>query len=352
MSNLYETLGLSHDATPDQIRKAYKKKALETHPDRFSTKPAEDKAFAEEEFRKVNNAYEVLNDPQKRKVYDQHGVWPPSEAFDAPPPGRNRRHTGQDPFFDFDSNFHGFHGMRGFGAGGSSVPPRNPFTDPFVLFNSMFGDLNRHMPEPFMHFDTFDPPRERRRPRRDPFERETMFGPGGPGPMPGPFSSSAGMGMFGGMGASGGAPQRFRAQSSFRASGGRYGWQRESRVTTTVNGVTQSTWTRVDSDGNEHITQTLPDGREIYTVNGIEQGLRRDTEERFIPPPPGDMQGEGIPPPPLITGPHHSPTGHNSHGFDGPYNSAAVYPDRDWDQDRDHGYSGERETKRRWWNRR
>jgi DnaJ homolog subfamily B member 6 len=185
------------------------------------------------------------------KVYDMHGVWPPSEAFDAPPPGRNRRHTGQDPFFDFDSNFHGFHGMRGFGAGGSSVPPRNPFTDPFVLFNSMFGDLNRHMPDPFMHFDTFDP-REHRRPRHDPFAREAMFGPGGPGPMPGPFSSSAGMSMFGGLGASGGAPQRFRAQSSFGATGGRYGWQRESRVTTTVNGVTQSTWTRVDSDVSLH----------------------------------------------------------------------------------------------------
>lgn len=186
-----------------------------------------------------------------RKVYDLHGVWPPPEAFDTPPPRRNRRHTSgphQDPFFDFNSNFHGF---PGFGAGGSSMPPHNPFTDPFVLFNSMFGDLNGHIHEPFMHFshgDTFDGPREHGGPHHDRFDREAMFSSGGPGPMPGLFSPTAGMGMFGGMDASSGAPQRFRAQSTFRAGSGRYGWQRESRVTTTVNGVTQSTWTRVDSD--------------------------------------------------------------------------------------------------------
>jgi hypothetical protein len=41
------------------------------------------------------------------------------------------------------------------------------------------------------------------------------------------------------------------------------------------------------------------------------------------------MQGEGIPPPPLITGPHRSPTGHDSHGFDGPYNSGKCIMDLD-----------------------
>jgi len=169
----------------------------------------------------------------------------------------------------------------------------------------------------------------------DPLERADMFSPGGPGPMPSPYTSVPR-----------GVPQRFRSESTFRASGGRYGWQRESRVTTTVNGVTQSKWTRVDSDGNEHVTRTYPDGREVYTINGIEQGPPREIEERFIPPPPGDMQG---PPPPLITGPHLPPAHSHSHGFDGPYNSAGVYPDRDWGQDRDHGYGGEREPKRRWW---
>jgi len=335
-SDLYETLGLDRDATQDQIRKAYKKKALETHPDRFSAKPAAEKAIAEESFRKVNNAYEVLNDPQNRRVYDLHGVWPPPETFEAPP-SRSRRHNSgsHDPFFDFNTNFHG-PGMRGFG--GSSMP-RDLFTDPFVLFNSTFADLRRHMP--FPHGSVFDGPRGHGMPHHDPFESADIFGLGGPGPMPSLFSPTAGMGMFGGMGEPGGVPQRFHSESTFRAGGGRYGFQRESRVTTTINGVTQSKWTRVDSDGNEHITRTYPGGGEVYTINGVEQGPQRDTNERFIAPPPGPMPGDGYPPPPLISDP--APPRHH------PYNSAPVYPDAQWDQDRHHGYDGEREPKRRWW---
>lgn len=184
-----------------------------------------------------------------RKVYDQHGVWPPPENVDTPP--RRPGPHSQDPFFDFNSNFHDFPGMRGFGFGGNSIPPRNPFTDPFVLFNSMFGELNRHVHEPFMqysHGDIFDGPRGRGGPLHDQLGRADMFGPGGPGPMPSPFSPTAGMGVFGGASTSRGVPHRFRSESSFSASGGRFGWQRESRVTTTTNGATQSIWTRVDSE--------------------------------------------------------------------------------------------------------
>jgi DnaJ family protein B protein 6 len=136
------------------------------------------------------------------------------------------------------------------------MPPRNPFTDPFVLFNSMFGDLNRHIHEPFMQFshgDTFDDPRGHGGAPHEPLQRANMFSPGGPGPMPGPFSPTAGMGVFGGTGTSRGVPQRFHSESTFRANSGRYGWQRESRVTTTVNGVTQSKWIRVDSDVSLHM---------------------------------------------------------------------------------------------------
>jgi DnaJ homolog subfamily B member 6 len=181
------------------------------------------------------------------KVYDLHGVWPPPETPGTPPPRRNRHHNSghPDPFFDFHSNFHG-PGMRAFGAGGSSMPRHNPFTDPFVLFNSLFGDFNGYMHEPFVQFPHGEA-RGRGRAHHDGFERADMFGPGGPGPMPA-FNPTAGMGMFGGMGPSGGMPQRFRTESSFRSTGGRHGFRRESRVTTTVNGVTQSTWTRVDLD--------------------------------------------------------------------------------------------------------
>lgn len=136
------------------------------------------------------------------------------------------------------------------------MPPGNPFTDPFVLFNSMFGELNRHMHDPFVEvFDQFDGLRGHGRPRHEQYERDDVFSPGGPGPSP--FNPTAGMGMFTDMGTPGGAPQRFRTESSFRSSGGRYGFRRESRVTTTVNGVTHSTWTRLDSDVSPRILSIM-----------------------------------------------------------------------------------------------
>ena len=64
----YEILGVSRDATPDQLKKAYRKKAIKYHPD----KNPDDKA-AEEKFKEASEAYEVLNDPQKRQTYDQLG---------------------------------------------------------------------------------------------------------------------------------------------------------------------------------------------------------------------------------------------------------------------------------------
>ncbi|TMW65269.1 hypothetical protein Poli38472_007911 [Pythium oligandrum] len=64
----YDLLGIEADATPEQIKKAYRKKALQLHPDkRGNTKEAQD------EFTRMKQAYDVLADPQKREVYDQAG---------------------------------------------------------------------------------------------------------------------------------------------------------------------------------------------------------------------------------------------------------------------------------------
>lgn len=69
--NLYDILGVTQNATADDLRKAYKLKALETHPDKL-TPGADDQeiAAAEGRFRDVRTAFDVLSDPAKRKAYD------------------------------------------------------------------------------------------------------------------------------------------------------------------------------------------------------------------------------------------------------------------------------------------
>src|SRR5277367_210396 len=64
----YKTLGVARNATEAEIKAAYRKQALKHHPDRNSGNKE-----AEEKFKEVNNAYQVLSDPQKRQLYDQFG---------------------------------------------------------------------------------------------------------------------------------------------------------------------------------------------------------------------------------------------------------------------------------------
>ncbi|KAL0577513.1 hypothetical protein V5O48_004454 [Marasmius crinis-equi] len=69
--SLYDVLGLDPTATPEQVRKAYKVKALETHPDKLDPGASEQlKELAEKRFHQVHEAFEILNDPHKRRAYD------------------------------------------------------------------------------------------------------------------------------------------------------------------------------------------------------------------------------------------------------------------------------------------
>lgn len=68
MSDLYKTLGVDRNATPDQIKKAYRSLANKYHPDKNP-----DNKDAEAKFKEVSNAYETLSDPQKKQMYDQFG---------------------------------------------------------------------------------------------------------------------------------------------------------------------------------------------------------------------------------------------------------------------------------------
>ena len=131
----YEVLGVPRTASQDDIRRAFRKLALQYHPD-----VAKDKKQAESRFKELNEANEVLGDPEKRRKYDALGEhWKQGEPF-SPPPGSQREWRGQAPgdfefhfdgttgFSDFFENLFGMGGGGGFGSGRRGGASREAFS--------------------------------------------------------------------------------------------------------------------------------------------------------------------------------------------------------------------------------
>lgn len=113
--DFYSILGVSRTASPEELKKAYRKLAMQYHPDK---NPGDKKA--EEKFKEISEAYDVLSDTKKREMYDQFG------------------HAGSQGFGGAGGPFGGAGGFGGFGGAGGPGSGGDPFQD---IFGDVFGDI-------------------------------------------------------------------------------------------------------------------------------------------------------------------------------------------------------------------
>jgi DnaJ-class molecular chaperone len=140
----YEILGVSKNASLEEIKAAYRRQALKWHPDKNKSPEATEK------FKQINKAFEILSDPKKREIYDQYG----EAAFERGGFTSSRPHTytyREGPFtYTYTTSSEGFPFDFDFGG----------FSDPFEIFEQFFG---------------FQSPFSRSRKRRDVYEIRLSF---------------------------------------------------------------------------------------------------------------------------------------------------------------------------------
>ncbi len=120
--NYYEVLGVSKTADENELKKAYRRLAKKFHPDANPNDPT-----AETKFKEINEAYEVLSDPEKRQMYDRFGTVNP-QGFPGGASGGQYTYNGQNvDFGDLSGIFETIFGGRGRGRTGSVNVGGNPF---------------------------------------------------------------------------------------------------------------------------------------------------------------------------------------------------------------------------------
>ncbi|KAB7505206.1 DnaJ-like protein subfamily B member 2 [Armadillidium nasatum] len=257
MVDYYKVLEISKSATAADVKKAYRRLALKWHPDKNPDTQEE----ATRKFKEISEAYEVLSDERKRKIYDQYG----KEGLDSgggggPTRSRSSRSRHYDPF---DYTF-----------------PTFTFRDPEEVFREFFGG------DPFADLFGFDPfmqlrgsfvesPRRRQRQGRHRGHHSNVDNSLSHNFFGGPFGGLIGFPFndFGNFDAGAGGGFTTFSSQSFVGGGGPGGaMKRSSTSTKYVNGK-KITTKKVFENGVETVTVLENDVLKSRTVDGVPQAL-------------------------------------------------------------------------------